>query len=597
MKIGGGDLAVPVVDPKDPDVVYVCSIVAHKSTDGGKTWHELARRARRRRLPEHLDQPDEPATSSCWSATRGRSSRVNGGADLELLVQPAHRAALPRRSPTAPSRTGSARAAGERLGLHLEPRQRRRDHLPRVASRSASSSTATSRPTRSTPNIVYGAGRNEVSRFHWDTGQVQNVTPIPLRERTYRTERTEPIAVLARRPASPLLRGQRALQDDGRRGDLESHQPRPHPRRPGVPAERGNDGGRGTRRPPSSAGRSTRWRLSFRSAGTLWAGTDDGLVWITRDEGKSWTNVTPPELAPWSKVTQISTPRSFDDDTAYVSVSRFRVDDLRPLVFRTHDGGQTWETITSGAARRRARRTRVRDDPVRPGPALRGDREGGLRLVRRRRSLAVPAAQPAPHLDARSLDPGRRPDRRHPRPRVLDARRHLAPAAADGRRSTRSRGPPLRARPGVPRASGARTPTRRFPPDEPMAANPPDGAVIDYFLGRDAAGPVTLGDPRSRGALVRRYRSDDPPEPSAEELRTAAGSPLLGAALPQSRARRRACTASCGTCTTLRPSRPRTATRSRRCRTTRRGARRACAPCPALHRPAHGRRDDADRAR
>ena len=86
---------------------------------------------------------------------------------------------------------------------------------------------------------------------------------------------------------------------------------------------------------------------SFKNVNTLWAGTDDGLIWLTRDGGKNWKDITPPELTPWSKVTQISASH-FDDRDAYASVSRFRIDDLRPYIYRTHDGGKSWQLITAG---------------------------------------------------------------------------------------------------------------------------------------------------------------------------------------------------------------------------------------------------------
>src|SRR5208283_2961223 len=102
---------------------------------------------------------------------------------------------------------------------------------------------------------------------------------------------------------------------------------------------------------------------SFKTLSTLWAGTDDGLIWITRDGGKSWNDITPAELTPWSKVTQISASH-FDEETAYASVSRFRIDDSRPYIYRTHDAGKTWKVITTGLAEFGAVDT-VREDPVR----------------------------------------------------------------------------------------------------------------------------------------------------------------------------------------------------------------------------------------
>ena len=82
-------------------------------------------------------------------------------------------------------------------------------------------------------------------------------------------------------------------------------------------------------------------------ATTLWAGTDDGLIHVTRDDGKTWTNVTPPALTPWSKVSQIEAGH-FDAETAYASVDRHRIADNKPYVYRTHDGGKTWQNVAAG---------------------------------------------------------------------------------------------------------------------------------------------------------------------------------------------------------------------------------------------------------
>ncbi|MCU1232392.1 MAG: hypothetical protein JWP63_359 [Candidatus Solibacter sp.] len=82
-------------------------------------------------------------------------------------------------------------------------------------------------------------------------------------------------------------------------------------------------------------------------AATVWAGTDDGLIHVTRDDGKTWINVTPPALTPWSKVSQIEAGH-FDAETAYASVDRHRIADNKPYIYRTHDGGKTWQNVTAG---------------------------------------------------------------------------------------------------------------------------------------------------------------------------------------------------------------------------------------------------------
>ncbi len=82
-------------------------------------------------------------------------------------------------------------------------------------------------------------------------------------------------------------------------------------------------------------------------AATVWAGTDDGLIHVTRDDGKHWIDITPPALTAWSKVSQIEAGH-FSAETAYASVDRHRLADNRPYIYRTHDGGKTWRNVVVG---------------------------------------------------------------------------------------------------------------------------------------------------------------------------------------------------------------------------------------------------------
>ncbi|HET7812861.1 MAG TPA: hypothetical protein VFL13_00655, partial [Candidatus Baltobacteraceae bacterium] len=82
-------------------------------------------------------------------------------------------------------------------------------------------------------------------------------------------------------------------------------------------------------------------------AHTIWAGTDDGLIWLTRDKGAHWQNVSIPHVSAWSKIGVVDAGR-FDANTAYAIVDRHRLDDNHPYVYRTHDGGKQWTAITSG---------------------------------------------------------------------------------------------------------------------------------------------------------------------------------------------------------------------------------------------------------
>ncbi len=82
-------------------------------------------------------------------------------------------------------------------------------------------------------------------------------------------------------------------------------------------------------------------------AATVWAGTDDGLIHVTRDDGKTWSNVTPPPMTSWSKVSQIEAGH-FDAETAYASVDRHRIADNKPYIYRTRDGGKSWQNVVAG---------------------------------------------------------------------------------------------------------------------------------------------------------------------------------------------------------------------------------------------------------
>ncbi|HUO95762.1 MAG TPA: hypothetical protein VMT92_05980 [Steroidobacteraceae bacterium] len=104
---------------------------------------------------------------------------------------------------------------------------------------------------------------------------------------------------------------------------------------------------------------------SPRQRGLLWAGTDDGLIHLTRDDGASWQDVTPKDMPAWSMVSLIEAS-AHDAATAYAAIDRHKLDDLKPLIYRTHDSGKTWTRIVTGIPDGAYVRA-VREDPTRPG--------------------------------------------------------------------------------------------------------------------------------------------------------------------------------------------------------------------------------------
>jgi len=240
--------------------------------------------------------------------------------------------------------------------------------------------------------------------------------------------------------------------------------------------------------------------------GLIWAGTDNGLVQLTRDDGKTWEDVTPPGLPAWSMVSLIEASRH-DAGTAYVAIDRHQVDDLRPYALRTRDYGRSWTPIIAGIAGT-AYVHAVREDPERRGLLYAGTEsgvyvsfddgghwqplQGNLPAVSVR-DLAVHGDDLVAATHGRSfwvLD-GLAPLRQLDAAMAASPAHLFTPAPAIRRRRGENRDTPL-------------------PPETPAGANPPAGALIDYWLATEPAGDVVLEVLDERGEIVRRFASSDP---------------------------------------------------------------------------------------
>lgn len=240
----------------------------------------------------------------------------------------------------------------------------------------------------------------------------------------------------------------------------------------------------------------------------IWAGSDTGLIHLTLDGGKTWKNVTPPGIAPWSKISMIEASR-VDAGVAYAAVDRHRLGDYRPYLYRTRDYGKTWKSIAQGISSTTFLRA-IREDPEQPNLLYAGTEYG----------IYVSFDQ-GDHWQSLQLN--------LPVSSVRDMQVH----GDDLVIATHGRAfwilddmSPLRQIAAVEKSKAAwlYKPEKTFridndsflgtplPPEEPTAKNPPAGAVLDYVL-KTPAHRVALTIVDANGKTVRHFSSDQPVPP------------------------------------------------------------------------------------
>lgn len=503
----GSDFAELKVDPKNADIVYSGSIVAWKSTDGGSTWRMFRGAPGGDDYHRFWINPDNPDIILV-AADQGAIITVNGGRSWSSWYnQPTAQMyhvttdnSWPYRVCGGQQESGSACVPSRGNDGQLTFREWRPvgvEEYGYVA------------PDPLDPNIMYGG---KVTRFDYRTGQTQNVAPKPFRDANYRMLRTAPILFSPVNPRKLYFGANtiwetvdggkhwREISPDLTRRDsivppnvgVYATTPTAVARHPGVVY---------TIAP------------SYLREHIIWVGSDDGLIHVTMNGGASWRNVTPPALAPWAKVSLMDASH-FDTLTAYAAVNTFRLDDLRPHIYRTRDGGRTWTRIVSGIDSG-ATINVVREDPRRRGLLFAGsETQVWVSFDDGERWHSLRVNMPATSIRDLVIKDDDLVVGTHGRGFwILD---DITPL--------RQITPDVLARPAHLFRPGLATRVRfsmytdtPLPPDEPRSENPPDGIVLSYHLAT-AASDLTLEIVDAGGAVVRRYvKGVNPnPDPRAE---------------------------------------------------------------------------------
>ena len=493
-------------DPRNADVVYVPNTGVYKSVDGGKTWGAPIKAS-----------PGGDDYHMVWISPDD-SSRLIVGGDQGTIVsvdgaqtwsswynQPTaqlYHVAPDYRYPywlTAAQQDSGAVGTPARVMMGAISMH----HWLPMCAGGESGYTA---PDPLHPEILFGG---TVEKCNVETGATKNVTPeVPREGITYRHAWTQPLVFSQADRRALYFANQfvykttdggeswAQISDDLTRED------------PGVPP---NLDAAAAADAPEGKRRGVVYTLSPSPvrAPLVWAGTDDGLVHVTWDDGASWQNVTPPELTPWTKVTMIEASH-FDAMTAYAAAERHQLEDYEPHLYRTRDGGKSWQTITRGLPAGAYLQT-VKEDPEHRGLLFcgteravyvsfdDGDSWQSLQMnlpATSMRDLAIKGDDLIVATHGRGfwvLDDITALRQLDAKSGTADAILFRPATAVD-----------------MPGASEQGTP---LPKDEPQAENPPAGAIIDYYLKASPATPVTLEILDGSGAVVRRFASDDRPQP------------------------------------------------------------------------------------
>jgi photosystem II stability/assembly factor-like uncharacterized protein len=496
----GSDFAEVKVDPKNEDIVYTANVVVWRSMDGGHTWKDF------RGAPGGDDyhriwiNPDN-SNIVLIAADQGAIITVNGGETFSSWYnQPTAQFyhvstdnAFPYNVYGGQQESGSVGIASRGNDGAITFREW---HAVAVEEYGYVAADPLD------PNIIYGG---KITRYDKRTGQVQNIAPEAINSGKYRFVRTAPVLFSPVDPKTLFFAGNVLFKTNNGGHSWQEISPDLTRESWDIPASVGIYTSDELEKMPR---RGVIYTVapSPKDINTIWCGTDDGFIQLTKDGGKTWNNVTPTSITSWSKVSLMDAGH-FDANTAYAAVNRIRCDDMHPHIYKTADGGKSWTEIVNG----------LPDDPinvVREDPSTKGllfagsetavyvsfDDGGHWQTLQLNmpctsiRDLVIKDDDIVVATHGRSFW-------------ILDdivSLRQLAKATEKNAVMLFKPQTGIRIRWNM----NSDTP---LPQEEPAGQNPPDGAVIDYYLPAGSKGIVSLAIKDSKGNIITTFRSDDQP--------------------------------------------------------------------------------------
>ncbi len=539
-RIGGGDLPTITVDPKDPNTVYSATVVMWRSRDGGEHWSAVRGAYGGDDYQKIWIHPDDPNVIFTVS-DQGAVISTNGGESWSNWYNQPTAAmyhvstdnAFPYRVCGGQQDAGSAcvqsRSDDGEITFH--------DWHPVNIQEYGIAA-----PDPRDPALVYGSARTDVSLYDRRTRQTNHVGPDmgPRGGPFNRDVRTMPIEWSPVDPDVLFYTSNVVWKSTDHGHSWTRISPDLARESWKVPASAGKYA---KHVEASAQGTITALSASPLDVDVIWAGTDDGNIQVTTDGGAHWRNVTPPVIAPWTRIFNIEAGH-FDTGTAYAAANTMRIDDMDPHFFRTHDGGKTWTEIDGGLTPGAVANS-IREDPRTPGLLYAATEtqvwvsfdDGGVWHSLRLNMPAISVRDIQVKDDSTCLcsdlvagTHGRgfwilddvTPLRQAADAAAATAGRFGAGAAGGAGDASTEAGPGVaylfRPATAVRVRFGTNDPTE-WPPELPAGENPPAGGIIDYYLAEDVAGPVTLEVLDAGGTVIRSYSSDDPvlePDPALD---------------------------------------------------------------------------------